>query len=135
MDSCAAEFVIPPGLVNSSVRSSECSRKGRFHGGARGDNTFNEGEQRVQFLSERTKLMAMTFQVAKVRTPLTSLVRITKAGNRIILDSEGSYVVHKESEIKTPLREQQGVFVMRARLGGTWATKDVKHSSFVQKER
>ena len=47
---CAAEFV---GLVNSPVRPSEGSRKGRFYRGASGDNIFNECEQRVQFLNEQ----------------------------------------------------------------------------------
>ena len=47
MDFCAAEFVIPLGLVNSPVRPSEGSRKGRFYRGASGDNIFNECEQRV----------------------------------------------------------------------------------------
>ena len=35
MDFYTAEFVIPLGLVNSPVRPSEGSRKGRFYGGAR----------------------------------------------------------------------------------------------------
>ena len=78
MDSCAAEFVIPPGLVNSLVRPSEGSRKGMCYRGASGDNIFNEGEQRFQFLNERGRLMAMTFQVARVTRPLASLLKTTQ---------------------------------------------------------
>ena len=69
-----AEFVRPPGLVNSQVGPSERSRKGMFYRGASGDNTFNESKRRVQFLTERGKLMAMTFLVSKVTTPLASLL-------------------------------------------------------------
>ena len=107
MNSCAAEFVIPPGLVNAPVRPSEGSRDDLFYRRTSGDSIFNEGEQRVQFLNERGKLMAMTLQVAKVTRPLASLLKMTKAGNRIILDSEGSYVLHKESRIKTPICEKK----------------------------
>ena len=32
---------------------------------------------------------------------------MTKAGNRIILDSEGSYVLHTASGVKTPIRERK----------------------------
>ena len=49
---------------------------------------------------------------------------MTKAGNRPILDREGSYGLHKESGIKTPIREEKGVAVMRARLRGSRAIKD-----------
>ena len=52
MESGAAEFVIPPGLVKSPVRPREGSRKGMLYRGARSDTIFNEGEQRVQFLNE-----------------------------------------------------------------------------------
>ena len=89
MDFCAAEFVIPLGLVNSPVRPSEGSRKGRFYRGASGDNIFNECEQRVQFLDERGRLMAMTFLVEKVTRPLGSLLKMTQAGTQIRLDSDG----------------------------------------------
>ena len=66
-----------------------------------------EGEQRVQVLNEQGKLMAMTFQVPKVTRRLVSLLKMTKAANRIILDGDGSYVLHKESGIKTPIREKK----------------------------
>ena len=62
MDSCAAEG----------------SCEAMFYRGTSGDNIFNEGEKRVQFLNERGRLMAMTFQVAKVTRPLASLLKDAK---------------------------------------------------------
>ena len=37
----------------------------------------------------------MTFQVAKVRGPLGSVRRICEAGNRVMLDDDGSYIESK----------------------------------------
>ena len=63
-----AEFVIPLGHDTSLVWPSEGSRTGMFYRGANGDNRLKECEQ-------RGRLMAMTFQVAKVTRPLASLLR------------------------------------------------------------
>lgn len=121
MDSCAAECVIPPGLVDAPVTESEGSKRGVFYRGAGGDKIYNEGEQRVEFFNENGQLMAMNFQVARVTKPLASLLKMTKKGNRIVLDEDGSYVVHKPTGVVTPIREKRGVFVMRVRVRGRGA--------------
>ena len=88
MHSCAAECVFPLGFVISLVRPGEGSREGMFYQGASVDKIINEGHQRVKFL---------TFKVAKVTRLLASLPKMTQAGNRIILDWEGSYVSCRRS--------------------------------------
>ena len=116
MDSCAAESVIPPDYVDAPITESEGSRRGVFYRGAGGDKIFNEGEQRVEFFTERNDLMALTFQVAKVPRPLASLMKLIKHGNRVVLDEEGSYLMHKATGTVTPIREKRGVFIMHARI-------------------
>ena len=134
MDSCAAEFVIP--LYSSTHR---CDRvrdhvKRMFYRGASG--IFNEGEQRVQFLNERGRLTAITFQVTRVTRPLASVLKMTKAGHHIILDSEGSYVVHKGVRNQnTDSWKKKSVFVMRPKLRGTRANEDVKRLGFARQGR
>ena len=65
--------------------------------------------------------MAMTFQLVKVTRPLVSLLKISKAANRK-LDGDGSCVYHKESGIKTPIREKKESLVLRARIKGNRAS-------------
>ena len=52
--------------------------------------------------------------MAPVRKPLASLAKITKAGNRIVMDSddnEGSYIENKMTGERTYMREERNVFV------------------------
>ena len=52
-------------------------------------------------------------QVTDAHKPLFSVRRMVKAGNRVVLDDDGSYVEHKESGEPVPLEEQGGVYTMR----------------------
>ena len=47
-------------------------------------------------------------QVAEVKRNLASAMRIMKAGNRIVLDDEGSYIEDKVSGRKIKIRTEQG---------------------------
>ena len=42
-----------------------------------------------------------------------SVSRMVKAGNRVVFDSEGSYVEHKDSGEWDPLEEQGGVYTLK----------------------
>ena len=58
-----------------------------------------------------TRPSTMTFNVAGVCKPLVSAVRVVEAGNRIVMDSNGSYVENKRTGEKMQLRSKKGVFV------------------------
>ena len=58
-----------------------------------------------------TRSSTMAFNVAGVCKPLVSAVKVAEAGNRIIMDSEGSYVENKKTSERMQLRSKKGVFV------------------------
>ena len=72
------------------------------------------GEKRPKFKTNGIAT-AMTFQTTShVRKPLAAASKITATGNRIILDDEDSlsYIENKATGTKTPLKIENGVYVM-----------------------
>ena len=58
---------------------------------------------------------SMTFQATShVRKPLAAASKITAKGNRIVLDDESSlsYIENKATGTRTPLKIENGVYVM-----------------------
>jgi hypothetical protein len=58
-------------------------------------------------------LRKMKAQVCEVNKPLMSVKRILQAGNRVIFDTEGSYIEDKETGEIMPLREEGGMFMLK----------------------
>ena len=63
--------------------------------------------------------MNMTMQVADVTKVLASVSRMTKANNRVVFDSEGSYILNNTTNRRTPLTEKNGVYVVNV-----WVKKE-----------
>ena len=55
----------------------------------------------------------MAAQVADVNKALLSVSRIVKAGNRVVFDSEGSYIEHKTTGEWKPLEEKGGIYTLK----------------------
>ena len=58
-----------------------------------------------------TRVSGMEFNVADVRKPLASAVKVMNAGNRIVLDQGGSYIENRQSGEKMEVRVQKDTFV------------------------
>ena len=56
--------------------------------------------------------MGMSIQVADVTKLLAAVSQICDAGNRVVFDSEGSYIENKVSGDITWLREKNGMYVL-----------------------
>ena len=54
---------------------------------------------------------SMTFNVAGVCKPLASAAKVVEAGNRIIMDPQGSYIENVKTGERMRLRKKKGVFV------------------------
>ena len=54
----------------------------------------------------------MTFQVAPVAKLLGSVLRICEAGHMVVFDSEGSYIVNKQTGEFNWLRNENGNFIL-----------------------
>ena len=63
----------------------------------------------------------MRFRLANVTKPLGAVSSVCDKGNRVVFDSEGSYVELKSSGKRIPLRRQNGVYVMDVWVGGSKA--------------
>ena len=75
----------------------------------------------------------MTMQVAeKVTKPLGSVSRICAAGHRVIFDDDGSYIEHKETGVRTWLRQRDGIYVLEAWVAPPSADEAV--SGFARRE-
>ena len=59
-----------------------------------------------------TRTSGLIFNVADVRKPLAAAAKVVEAGNRVVLDPEGSYVENIKTKEKMKLRKEKGVYVI-----------------------
>ena len=78
---------------------------------ANGTRIDNHGERLVQGYTDDGTSIAMAMQVTDVKRTLGSVYRMNQAGNRVVLDGDESYMVHKDSGIVTPITIDNGKFI------------------------
>ena len=54
----------------------------------------------------------MTFQLADVTKPLASVRKMCGVGNRVVFDEAGSYIECKATGARTPIRKDEGTYVV-----------------------
>ena len=79
---------------------------------ADGSHIPHLGEKQFNAFTECVLLRRLSAQVAEVNKALLSVSRIVQAGNRVVFDSDGSYIEHKTSGEWTPLEEKGGIFTL-----------------------
>ena len=90
--------MIPHTLVTEyAIDHTEKSRAGVCYASATGEPIPNLGEQKLPLAIVEGSLRAMTFQVAPVAKPLGPVQRICAAGHTVVFDSEGSYILNKQT--------------------------------------
>jgi len=114
VDSGATESVVPEGMP-SSIKTSEspASRRGVEYEVANGERIPNEGEKKFKAVTDEGKVKQMVMQVCDVNQGLLSVSKATAAGNRVVFDSEGSYIQNKSSGDITWLKEKGGMYTLR----------------------
>ena len=60
---------------------------------------------------DRTRESAIEFNIAEVRKPLASAVRMVMAGNRVVLDSDDSYIENRKTGERMKLKVKDGTYV------------------------
>ena len=114
MDSGASESVMPKEMCEQiPITESEGSRNGVRYTVATGHTVPNEGERRMRGCANDRAARDITMQVADVHKPLCAMSKVCKAGHRIILDDDGSYIQHKRTGEKTELKQKNGVYVLQ----------------------
>ena len=111
IDSGAVDTVIPPSTGRAfPVKPSEMSRAGLGYRAANGSPIPAHGERYLSGVSDNWIPFNIKAQVAGVRSPLGSVMHMIKAGNKLVFDSQGSYMQNKQSGRILPIHEREGGF-------------------------
>ena len=78
------------------------------------DKTAECMEKRPQFRTNGIHAQMAFQSTTHVKKPLAAVSKITAKGNRIVFDGSDSisYIENKETEVRIPLKMENGVYVM-----------------------
>jgi hypothetical protein len=111
LDSGAFDWVFNPKSAQAfKLEETESSKAGLNFTAANGSEIKNYGQRTLKGYSGDNVPVEAPVQVAEVKRNLASAMRIMKAGNRIVLDDEGSYIEDKATGRKIKIRTEQGEF-------------------------
>ena len=114
VDSGASETVVPEDMINSAeIRDGAASRRGVQYEVANGVKLPNLGEKRFIGTTAEGIQRKLTAQVCNVNKGLLSVMKVVKAGNRVIFDSNGSYIQDKKTGECMTLTEKNGLYMLR----------------------
>ena len=111
VDSGAVDTVVPPTSVQS-YEPSQATQAGFVYQSADGTEIPHLGETRLQGKTELGNTIGMTVQVAEITKPLGSVKKMVAAGNRVVFDSEGSYIEEKGTGLRTKIHERNGTYAL-----------------------
>jgi len=112
IDSGAEDSVWPVTHVDwDKVVATEASEKGIGFIAANGGRMNNYGGTKVEFEKDGKK-KSMNFQVTDCKKPLASVSKIVDKGNRVVFDSQGSYIQNKETGEIMKLERDRGTYIM-----------------------
>ena len=119
IDSGASETVMPEDwLPTHEIRESPGSKKNQYYVMADGGKVCNEGQQEVVVSTmDGSQCRKMVFQVAAVKKALGSVSQMVRNGNKVVFDMDEydkniSYILHKNTGGKIPVRYENGVYVL-----------------------
>ena len=73
----------------------------------------NRGERTVGMKTTEGETAWMKFQVTDVNKALGAVKPLCAAGNKVVFDDEGSYILNKATGKITKMEEKRGVYVIR----------------------
>ena len=113
-DTGAADTVFPTEwFPEFPAKESPESRAGVHYTAAGGKRLPNRGMKDLKVVTQDGVQRNLRVQLADIKKPLFSLGRSTAKGHKVILDDDGgSYLLHKATGMKTPLRKSKGVYVL-----------------------
>ena len=93
------------------VEDSEASKAGVYYTGANGGKLFNLGQTHVPIALDNGARTLATFQVADVSRPLMSVSKVCEIGNRVVLGSNGGYILNLATGAATQFIKKDGIYV------------------------
>ena len=129
LDTGACDWVFTPEVAKAfPLLETDNSKNKRNYQGANNSPIKNYGERRVQGFTGDECPIQVGAQIAEVSRNLASGFKIMAAGNKIVLDDEGSYIQNKASGRKIQIVNHNGEFKFEI-----WVPKD-KNASHVKAE-
>ena len=111
LDSGAIDWVITPGTANAfPLEATPSSKAGVNYVAANGTDIHNYGQRKINGYSNEKVPLNVAAQVADVRNNLGSAYRMCQAGNRVILDEDGSYIENKKTGKRIKVKMEKGAF-------------------------
>ena len=117
------------------VRRTKAAKMGMGYVAANGTRIDNHGERLVQGYTDDGTSIAMAMQVTDVKRTLGPAYRMNKAGNRVVLDGDESYMINKSSGIVTPISLDNGKFIFNIWVKSKEETKEEAAERRSQDER
>ena len=95
------------------VKEGAASRRGVEYEVADGTKIPNKGEKTFTGETKESIARRITAQVADVNKALLSVSKITKAGNRVVFDEDGSYIEDKVTGQKMWMEHEGGMYTLK----------------------
>jgi len=116
VDSGACDHVVNPSVLpanlKGTIKTTKAVAEGITYGSASGHPLPNLGEVEVGAITEDGVSVDLVMQCVGVTKPLLAVRKMCSAGNRVIFDSEGSYIENKATGATTPIREEEGTYAV-----------------------
>ena len=114
VDSGAVDTVGPPGTAQAfPLHTTQASREGRYYRAANNSKIAIHGMKELKGLTESGDPIGMGVQIADVKKVLGSVRRMCEAGNKVVFDEDGSYVMNKTTGRKTPIAKETRGYKVR----------------------
>ena len=114
VDSGATETVVNEDMLpDVETKEGAASRRGVEYEVANGEKIPNLGEKKFRGTTSEGKSRNITAQVCDVNKALLSVKKVMAAGNRVVFDSEGSFIEDKVTKDKMWMTEEKGMFLIK----------------------
>ena len=100
-------------LASVELKEGEACKRGVQYEVASGTLIPNLGEKRFVAVGEQGEVGKMTAQVCEVNKALLSVSKVVSAGNRVVFETEGSYVEDRTTGEKMYLKEVGGMYMIK----------------------
>ena len=119
VDSGASETVIGECmLAGVETQEGPASKRGVQYEVANGIRIPNLGEKHFRGYTDEGMPRTLKAQVCEVNKALLSVSKLVQMGNRVVFDSQGSYIEDQTTKEKMWLREQGGMYMLKMWVKG-----------------
>ena len=119
VDSSASETVVGKEMLEGvPTMEGEASRRGVQYEVMNGIRIPNLGEKKFSGYTSEGIVKNLTAQVCEVNKALLSVKKVVQAGNKVVFDSDGSFIEDKITGQKLWLKEENGMYKLQMWVRG-----------------